>query len=143
MSYKLNVKLSKVSDTSTVTIYSDLESNPVSNARTQAVNMEAIKQSLDNLFTTEQYERPFRPDYFNPLTNFIGEIDNQVTLNEMHTAIFDKIQRFEPRVVYNSAKSTITPLPGGHGYQLDLAFNVVGLSNVIYNYSAVLYTTIT
>ena len=56
-------------------LYSDINKNPVKNASSLAYNMEAIKQSLDNLFNTPYGSRSWQPTYGNTFHEILGELE--------------------------------------------------------------------
>ena len=59
---------------------------------------EAVKQSLRNLISTRHYERPFHPEIGCQIHGLLFENFNPVTVQVMKKAIFDTINKFEPRV---------------------------------------------
>jgi phage baseplate assembly protein W len=143
MSSSLNVVLRKSSIVSTVELYSDIESNPVTNSRNRAVNVNAIQQSLDNLFNTKKYERPFRPDYYSPVYDLIGELATDATAAAFIAIMYNKITEHEPRVIFDSANSSVTADTENNAYDVVVVFQVAGNLDVKYKYETRVYHIIT
>lgn len=59
---------------------------------------EAVKQSLRNLISTRNYERPFHPEIGCQIHGLLFENFNPVTIQVMKRTIVDTIGKFEPRV---------------------------------------------
>lgn len=138
------VLYTKQNSESIVTIYSDINSNPVDNGTPIAINLKAIQQSLDNLFSTRKYERPFEPEYYSPIYDVIGELATSATAAALSSAIYRKIQRFEPRIIYDNAASIIEPGDDANSYIVDIVFRMAGgIDSNSYNYNVRLHNTIT
>ena len=145
MSNKMSVTLfNQRTSESVVTLYSDLNANPVKNGSPLATNLKAVQQSLDNLFSTEQFERPFQPEYYSPIFDVIGELAVGATTAALSSAIYKKIQRFEPRIVYDNSASSITALTQENAYDVNVVFRMKGnVDSNSYNYNVRLYRTVT
>lgn len=72
--------------------------HPVTADVTVKSDEEAVKQSLRNLVSTRNYERPFHPEIGCQIHALLFENFNPVTAQVMKKTIFDTINKFEPRV---------------------------------------------
>ena len=88
--------------------YSDFNllfsSHPVTGDVTRKNDEEAVKQSLRNLISTRNYERPFHPEIGCQIYSLLFENFNPVTKQVMMKTIFDTIQKFEPRATVLDVK---------------------------------------
>ena len=73
-------------------------SHPVTADVTVKNDEEAVKQSLRNLISTRNYERPFHPEIGCQIHGLLFENFNPVTAQVMKKTIQDTINKFEPRV---------------------------------------------
>lgn len=110
-------------------LYSDLHKNPVSSSSTLAYNLEAIRQSLDNLFNTPYGTRSFQPTYGNTFHHLIGELMNEDTVNQMYNKVIESVTLHEPRVIVDTRNSYVKPVYEENTYHVKLVFNVVGMSS--------------
>lgn len=58
---------------------------------------EAVKQSLRNLISTRNYERPFHPEIGCQIHALLFENFNPITVQVMKRTIVDTVSKFEPR----------------------------------------------
>lgn len=72
--------------------------HPVTGDVTRKNDEEAVKQSLRNLISTRNYERPFHPEIGCQIHSLLFENYNPVTVQVIKKTIFDVINKFEPRV---------------------------------------------
>ena len=84
-------------------IYSDLnlsfKPHPITGDITRKTDVDAVKQSIKNLISTNHYERPFKPSLGANLRGKLFELDTSVFGAEsMVNDIADMIRTFEPRV---------------------------------------------
>ena len=114
--------------TSTV-LYSDLNKNPAKNNANLAFNLEAIKQSLDNLFNTPYGTRSFQPTYGNTFYHLIGEPMDDTTVTALYDKIIESITLHEPRVDLDTTHSSVRPDYEENAYYVSLVFVVRGLSS--------------
>ena len=73
-------------------------SHPITADVTIKSDEEAVKQSLRNLISTRNYERPFHPEIGCQIHGLLFENFNPVTAQVMKKTILDTITKFEPRV---------------------------------------------
>lgn len=102
--FKLNANNDTTSNSKFVALAS-FESEPTIANKVMAFNIEVTKQELDNLFSTEKYERPYQPEYYNPIEELIGELWTDATEEVALKLITDKINMFIPRLVISSNTS--------------------------------------
>nr|DAD80419.1 MAG TPA: Baseplate wedge protein [Siphoviridae sp. ctYh54] len=114
-------------ETSTV-LYSDLNKNPAKNNASLAYNLDAIKQSLDNLFNTPYGTRSFQPTYGNTFYYILGEPMNEDTVRLFYNKVIESVSIHEPRVNVDTVNSSVTPLYEENAYWVTLVFTVSGLS---------------
>jgi hypothetical protein len=79
-------------------------SHPVTADVTVKNEEEAVKQSLRNLISTRNYERPFHPEIGCQIHGLLFENFNPVTVQVMKKTIIDTIDKFEPRVTVLEVK---------------------------------------
>ena len=88
--------------------YSDFNllfsSHPVTGDVTRKNDEEAVKQSLRNLISTRNYERPFHPEIGCQIYSLLFENFTPVTLQIMKKSVFDTISKFEPRATVLDVK---------------------------------------
>jgi phage baseplate assembly protein W len=115
-------------ETSTV-LYSDLNKNPATNSSSLAYNLDAIKQSLDNLFNTPYGTRAWQPTYGNTFYYLIGELMNEDTVQLFYDKVIESVSLHEPRVNVDTTNSSVTALYESNTYHVTLVFTVKGLSS--------------
>jgi len=79
-------------------------SHPVTADVTVKNDEEAVKQSLRNLISTRNYERPFHPEIGCQIHGLLFENFNPVTAQVMKKTLIDTIDKFEPRVTVLEVK---------------------------------------
>lgn len=82
--------------------YASFDSNPYSDNRAIAINLDVTKQELDSLFSTKKYERPYLPEYFNPLEELLGELWTTESETLAYHLVVDKVNEFIPRIRVDS-----------------------------------------
>lgn len=78
--------------------YASFDTNPYSNKRAIAINDDELHQELDSLFLTHKYERPYLPDYYNPLEELLGELWTPASTAMAFNAVTSKIDKYIPRI---------------------------------------------
>ena len=83
--------------------YTDIDLNltphPSSKDLTLKYDKDAVKRSLRNIMLTNDYERPFRPNFGTNLRGLLFELADDITKFEIRNQITEAIQNYEPRVV--------------------------------------------
>lgn len=105
MSKIVSVKLSQIERFKEFIAYASFDSNPEVNNRAIAINHDVLKQELDNLFKTKKYERPYDPDYYNPLEELIGELWKSEYAYLAIQAVTNKISKYVPRIVVDQSNT--------------------------------------
>jgi phage baseplate assembly protein W len=83
-------------------VYSDFDfafrMNPVTNDVSLKKDVEAVKQSVVNILSTNRGERPFMPDFGANIQGFLFENVDSVTSALIEEQIRSAIANYEPRV---------------------------------------------
>ena len=79
--------------------FSDYNQNPLTVGPDVVVDMQTIKQSLDNLFHCRKYQRRYMYDYYVPIDSLIGELYGPNGAYMVLTNIASYIEYNEPRVI--------------------------------------------
>lgn len=128
-----------------IVLFSDLHSNPATSNTSLAKNINAIGQSLDNLFSTEEAERPFQPEYYNPIISLLGELVNEDTAEAIMALLYNKVIQFEgARITIDNASSYVIPIYEDNRYDVKFVFSLLNdFTNAKYSYDTSFYSTIT
>lgn len=117
------------------------ELKPYTHRRAIAVNLEETKQELDSLFETKMYERPYQPDYYNPLEELLGELWTDDMETSAIQLIEDKVNRFIPYIIIDQNRTVFNYIT--HLLKLELVFSFENdFSNTLYSYERD-FTTVT
>lgn len=117
------------------------ELKPYTHRRAIAVNLEETKQELDSLFETKMYERPYQPDYYNPLEELLGELWTDDMETSAIQLIEDKVNRFIPYITIDQNRTVFNY--STHLLKLELVFSFENdFSNTLYSYERD-FTTVT
>lgn len=108
-------------------LYSDINKNPATSGANLAYNLEAIKQSLDNLFNTPYGSRSFQPTYGHTFEHILGELMTPETAQLFYDKVIESVTLHEPRVSIDTENSMVTPLYTENKYRVFLVFTVAGL----------------
>lgn len=90
-------------------IYSDYKpvyNNEVLQGYDKAYDIEAIKQSLINLFVIAQYEVPGKPEFGNPLNIRVFELFDKFEESIIESSIRTLVTNYEPRVLLDDVRVT-------------------------------------
>lgn len=98
----MEIKLKKLTKINEFIGYASYESYPETTKRALAINLEEIKQELDSLFNTKKYERPYLPEYYNPLDELLGELWTDQTKALAYHLIIEKINQYIPRITIDN-----------------------------------------
>jgi len=83
--------------------YTDIDLNltphPSSKDLTLKYDKDAVKRSLRNIMLTNDYERPFKPNFGANLRAQLFELADDITKYEIRKQITEAIEAYEPRVV--------------------------------------------
>ena len=110
-------------------IYKDLDlnftANPVSGDVAKKLDVNAVKQSILILLSTNFYERPFAPDKGANLRGFLFEQMSSTLAALLQNSVKNVIASYEPRARVDSV--VVTPDYDGNQYEVTLRYTVVGV----------------
>ena len=96
----------------------------------------AVKQAVKNILLTNQFEKPFQPEFGGNLSRLLFELVDNDTAFEIESIVKNSIARFEPRAL---VQRVITNLqPDANSIAISVVFQVVNTQEVV-----TLETTIT
>ena len=111
--------------------YSDVNQDLNTNYR---YDIDSIKQSITNLFSTRKGEREFLSQYGCDLEDYLFEIIDEQTAFLIRTELIDAINIWEPRVTIDQSKSYVTPDIDNHRYNVYLSCVLLGLNSEQFTY---------
>ncbi len=89
-------------------------------------DVEAVKQSLRNLFLTNRFEKPFNPFYGLGIRSFLFENTSPVFAIILQKKIEEQILEFEPRAIIDDI---IVNMDDSNFVSIELQFHVIGNAN--------------
>ena len=92
--------------------YSDITSvfNEGKLARYEDIyDLDAIKNSLINIFTIQQNEVPGKPDFGNPLKRDVFDLFDNTSESTLFSAVQNAVEKWEPRVTITGLKINLMP----------------------------------
>lgn len=118
-------------------IYSDFNQfTPLKNPL--ATDLDSIYQSIGNILSTPRGTRLFLPEFGSTIENLLFEPMDSDTESRIVDAIIVAIERWEPRVKINYARTSVTADYDNHIYRIVITFRVLGLEdNRFYSYSGI------
>lgn len=90
---------------------------------TRKIDEEAIKSSVRNLISTNNFERPFHPEIGCQLYGLLFENLTPSVYQTIKKTIFDVIEKFEPRVSIIDVKLQETP--DKNSISVDIEFKII------------------
>ena len=113
--------------------WSDLDLNFGINPTTKDIRKKngenSIKQSIKNLLMTNRGERPFHPEIYGGLYEYLFEPLHPFTATSMQHSIEHVINTFEPRV--RVEKVTVAENSTGDGYDILIIFTLINTEQLI------------
>ena len=88
----------------------------------------AVKQAVKNILMSNPGEKPFRPFYGAGLNRFLFELSEGFDELEIQDAVFEAIQRDEPRARVLGVKATLDP--DNNSVRVRVVFRVINTSTV-------------
>lgn len=88
--------------------YAAFESNPETEHKAIAIDLDVLEQEFDNLFSTHKYEKPHDPEYYNPLDDLVGELWRPSFANFALQSTINKINAYIPRVTIDQNNTSFT-----------------------------------
>ncbi len=110
-------------------IYSDLnlsfKPHPITGDITRKTDVDAVKQSIKNLISTNHYERPFHPELGSDIRNLLFENVNPMTAMIIKKKVLECLSIYEPRARVENV--IIEPNMDTNTYGVEIYFYVKGI----------------
>lgn len=90
-------------------------------------DIDSIFQSIFSIMGTKRPERVFRPTFGMSMTSYLFEPCDEYTARSISYDLAN-IMEWEPRVKFNSAKTTVTPVPEQNLFLITIWFTILGFS---------------
>ena len=110
-------------------LYSDLNYiKPSLNTDYLIYDIDSIFQSIFAIIGTKKGERVFRPNFGFNLNRYLFEPCDNITARSI---LYDltNVMTLEPRIKFNTARSSVTPVPEQKLFILSLYFSILGFNN--------------
>lgn len=117
-------------------LFSDIKHDPIK-SEPLAIDADAVLYAVKNLITTEIGERHNLVEYGVNLSDELFEIIDDLTSWRLITSLIYAINRWEPRVTVDTARSYAHPMPDENAYDLNLVLNIEGLPGIDFSISGV------
>lgn len=111
----------------TTEIFSDLNVTPVNNT-TKVVNIHSVLSAFSRLLNTDRKDRVFRPDLDLGLKDLLFEPVSDIIGIALFSKLVARLLEYEPRLVINTAESSVTPSPTENAYSIKLSIDVPQLN---------------
>ena len=92
-------------------------------------NVEAIFNSLDNIFSTHRDERLFNLDVTADLQDLLFDLSLEETASRLYSNLANALKAFEPRVRLISRNSKVTLAKDGRVWYIDLNLEIIELGS--------------
>jgi phage baseplate assembly protein W len=113
-------------------VHADLDLAFVPNPMTGDINplrdIEAIKNSVKNLISTNFQERPFQPEIGSGVRGLLFELADPITMHDIEMAITRTIENFEPRVIVQNVQ--IEDDIDNNAYNVSITFQILATEQV-------------
>lgn len=83
-------------------------------------DIEAIKNSIRNIFTTRKGQKILNPEFGSSLEQYLFQPVNEIYGRAIGQEIYDSIQTYEPRVEITKVK--VDPYPDENTYKVSVAY---------------------
>jgi phage baseplate assembly protein W len=110
-----------------MTLYSDLNYIKPS-IGDRVYDIDSVFQSIFSIIGTKKGERVFRPAFGMNLTSYLFEPCDEITARSILYDISNTMEQ-EPRVSFNTSKSSVIPVPSEKLFIITIVFNILGFSN--------------
>lgn len=91
--------------------------------------IDCIRLCIFNLISTNQYDRPFRPDVYANLEHLLFDPMTDLTTQRIRNTLIEGIALWEPRIVVDNVNSSVTPDYINERYTVMLIYAVPALDN--------------
>lgn len=113
-------------------VHTDLDLNFVPNPMTGDINpvkdIEAIKNSVKNLISTNFQERPFQPEIGSGVRGLLFELADPITMHDIEMAITRTIENFEPRVILQNVE--VSDDVDNNAYNVSITFQILATEQI-------------
>lgn len=114
-------------------VYKDLDLSFLPHPNTgdvgRRLDVNAVKQSIQNLLLTRYFERPFQPQLGSPIYQLLFEPLDPITAASIKQAIERVLQNYEPRIKIQQL--LVAANEDLNAYTVSLYFNILGLRNPV------------
>ena len=110
-----------------MTLYSDLNYIKPS-IGDRVYDIDSVFQSIFSIIGTKKGDRVFRPTFGMNLTSYLFEPCDEITARSILYDISNTMEQ-EPRVSFNTSKSSVIPVPTEKLFIITIVFNILGFSN--------------
>lgn len=93
------------------------------------IDVNAVKQSVQNLLLTRYFERPFQPQLGSPIYQLLFEPLDPITAASIKQAIERTLQNYEPRIIVK--RIDVSPDFDENNYAVMLFFSIIGLRDPV------------
>jgi phage baseplate assembly protein W len=83
---------------------------------------DTVKQALKNLVLTNQYERPFRPNYGGNVRKRLFDLHTSVTKSDYENLIETAVKNYEPRALLDNNSINIIEHPDENSMVINIRF---------------------
>lgn len=120
-------------DAPKIVVYSDINPDVLLDGPFELVfNADAVKKSLETIFTTPYGSRVFRRQFGSKLMDLLFEQVDSYTAARMETLLRETATLWEPRI--SKLKILVLPDVQEQRYYVDMKYSIVGLSDKMVNY---------
>lgn len=91
-------------------------------------DIDSIFQSIFTIIGTKKPERVFRPNFGMAMSSYLFEPCDEYTARSI---LYDlsNVMQWEPRIKFNSAKTTVIPVPEQNLFLITMWFTILGFSD--------------
>lgn len=117
----------------TIVIYSDVNVDVLEDGPFELVlNEDAVRKSLETIFTTPYGSRPFRRKFGSKLMDLLYEPVDRETAMRMETMLRETAKLWEERIA--EPHVVVLPDPEHQRYYVELSYTIPQLGNKMVNY---------
>ena len=118
---------------STVVIFSDINVDVLDDGPFELVlNEDAVRKSLENIFTTPYGSRPFRRRFGSKLLELLFEPVDRTTASKMETMLRETAKMWETRI--SDPYVVVLPDPENQRFYVEMTYTIPDLGNKMVNY---------
>lgn len=118
---------------STVVIFSDINVDVLDDGPFELVlNEDAVRKSLENIFTTPYGSRPFRRRFGSKLMELLFEPVDRTTASKMETMLRETAKLWETRI--SDPYVVVLPDPENQRFYVEMRYTIPDLGDKMVNY---------